>query len=91
MRLIALSTEDIYSLGDSLFTMLFQDEHGGLQFLDRASGEFIDAVPKDGVLYMNIGDMFERVSNGELSVLKRLTLRFSSGCTQASIRQHCIE
>ncbi|KAL8863817.1 MAG: hypothetical protein Q9174_007538 [Haloplaca sp. 1 TL-2023] len=47
-----------------MFTLLFQDEHGGLQFLDRASGEFIDAVPQDGVLYMNIGDMFQRVSNG---------------------------
>ncbi|KAF2868456.1 putative leucoanthocyanidin dioxygenase [Massariosphaeria phaeospora] len=48
----------------SAFTMLFQDSHGGLQFLDRASGDFIDAVPQDGVLYKNIGDMFQRVSNG---------------------------
>lgn len=51
--------------GFSQFTLLFQDQHGGLQFLDRASGEFIDAAPKDGVLYMNIGDMFQRVSNGK--------------------------
>jgi isopenicillin N synthase-like dioxygenase len=48
----------------SAFTLLFQDTHGGLQFLDRASGYFIDAVPKEGVLYMNIGDMFQRISNG---------------------------
>src|SRR5690242_981542 len=47
-----------------MFTLLFQDEHGGLQFLDRASGEFIDAEPVEGVLYMNIGDMFQRFSNG---------------------------
>ena len=49
----------------SLFTLLFQDSHGGLQFFDRASETFIDAVPKEGVLYMNIGDMFQRVSNGK--------------------------
>ncbi|PVI08348.1 putative leucoanthocyanidin dioxygenase [Periconia macrospinosa] len=48
----------------SQFTLLFQDEHGGLQFLNRSTGEFIDAVPMEGVLYMNIGDMFQRISNG---------------------------
>lgn len=51
----------------SAFTLLFQDAHGGLQFLDRASGDFIDAIPKEGVLYMNIGDMFQRISNGRSS------------------------
>ncbi|KAF2731974.1 putative leucoanthocyanidin dioxygenase [Polyplosphaeria fusca] len=60
----------------SMFTLLFQDEHGGLQFLDRASGEFIDAVPQDGVLYMNIGDMFQRVSNGYYpSALHRVVIK----------------
>jgi isopenicillin N synthase-like dioxygenase len=62
---------DVANKSDSQFTLLFQDEHGGLQFLDRASKEFIDAVPQPGVLYMNIGDMFQRVSNGKfISILK---------------------
>lgn len=55
----------------SAFTLLFQDTHGGLQFLDRASGDFIDAVPKKGVLYMNIGDMFQRISNGRSNYLSK--------------------
>lgn len=55
----------------SSFTLLFQDVNGGLQFLDRASGEFIDATPQEGVLYMNIGDMFERISNGKSSVFSQ--------------------
>ncbi|KAF2640373.1 putative leucoanthocyanidin dioxygenase [Massarina eburnea CBS 473.64] len=48
----------------SLFTLLFQDTHGGLEFLDRKTNVFIPAVPRDGILYMNIGDMFQRISNG---------------------------
>lgn len=60
----------------SAFTLLFQDTHGGLQFLDRASGEFIDAVPKEGVLYMNIGDMFQRVSNGKSDNFSRSYSRY---------------
>ncbi|KAF2686896.1 putative leucoanthocyanidin dioxygenase [Lentithecium fluviatile CBS 122367] len=48
----------------SLFTLLFQDANGGLEFLDRGTDTFIPATPKDGVLYMNIGDMFQRISNG---------------------------
>ncbi|KAH8732164.1 putative leucoanthocyanidin dioxygenase [Phaeosphaeriaceae sp. PMI808] len=47
----------------SLFTLLFQDAHGGLEFLDRKTNNFIPAAPEDGVLYMNIGDMFQRISN----------------------------
>ncbi|KAF2649778.1 putative leucoanthocyanidin dioxygenase [Lophiostoma macrostomum CBS 122681] len=63
----------------SSFTLLFQDENGGLQFLDRASNEFIDAVPKDGVLYMNIADMFQRISNGFYpSALHRVIIKNST-------------
>ncbi|KAF2785925.1 putative leucoanthocyanidin dioxygenase [Melanomma pulvis-pyrius CBS 109.77] len=69
----------------SAFTLLFQDTHGGLQFLDRASGEFIDAVPKEGVLYMNIGDMFQRISNGYYpSALHRVVVK-DSGAARYSI------
>jgi isopenicillin N synthase-like dioxygenase len=49
---------------DSTFTLLFQDSNSGLEFEDRRTGKFIAATPKDGVLYMNIGDMFQRMSNG---------------------------
>ncbi|KAM5346359.1 hypothetical protein ACJ41O_009364 [Fusarium nematophilum] len=48
----------------STFTLLFQDSSGGLMFLDRASDTFVDALPMDNVLYMNVGDMLERISNG---------------------------
>ncbi|KAF4998943.1 hypothetical protein FDECE_11657 [Fusarium decemcellulare] len=53
----------------SSFTILFQDANGGLKYFDRPSETFRDAIPKEGVLYMNIGDMFERVSNGECASL----------------------
>jgi isopenicillin N synthase-like dioxygenase len=49
----------------STFTFLFQDENSGLEFGDRASGDFIPATPREGVLYMNIGDMFQRISNSK--------------------------
>ena len=49
----------------STFTFLFQDENSGLEFGDRASGDFMPATPREGILYMNIGDMFQRISNGK--------------------------
>ena len=50
---------------ESSFTLLFQDKIGGLEFEDRESGAYMPAVPKEGLLYMNIGDMFSRISNGK--------------------------
>jgi isopenicillin N synthase-like dioxygenase len=64
-----LTYPDVTDITCSQFTLLFQDENGGLQFLDRASKEFIDAIPQQGVLYMNIGDMFQRVSNGKFILI----------------------
>lgn len=52
----------------STFTFLFQDENAGLEFGDRASGEFIPAIPRNDVLYMNIGDMFQRISNSKCNL-----------------------
>ena len=49
----------------STFTFLFQDENSGLEFGDRASGDFVPASPRKGILYMNIGDMFQRISNSK--------------------------
>ncbi|EEA26496.1 hypothetical protein EYB25_003733 [Talaromyces marneffei] len=48
----------------STFTLLYQDAHGGLEFQNRQTGDFVPATPKEGVVYMNIGDMFQRISNG---------------------------
>ena len=48
----------------SLFTLLFQDSVGGLEFQDIASGKFMPAVPQDGKIYLNIGDVLTRITNG---------------------------
>ncbi len=44
------------------FTMLWQDEVGGLQ-VKNSAGEFIDAVPVAGSFVVNIGDMLARWTN----------------------------
>jgi len=48
----------------STFTILFQDTQSGLEFGNHENGEFLPATTKDGVLYLNIGDMGQRLSNG---------------------------
>ena len=50
--------------GSSTFTLLFQDSRGGLEFVNRETGEFMPADPQGDMLYLNIGDMFMRISNG---------------------------
>jgi isopenicillin N synthase-like dioxygenase len=48
------------------FTLLFQDDCGGLEVLKPGcKGEFIEAMPIENALVMNIGDMLMRWSNGE--------------------------
>ncbi|OCL06357.1 putative leucoanthocyanidin dioxygenase [Glonium stellatum] len=74
-----LKDKDMSRLGAhtdwSTFTLLFQDTHGGLEFIDRKTGEFMPATPKEEVVYMNIGDMFQRISNGFYpSALHRVTI-----------------
>jgi len=48
----------------STFTLLFQDDRGGLELRDPASGEFVHAEPEEGALVLNIGDMLQRFTNG---------------------------
>ena len=49
----------------SSFTLLFQDDCGGLELEDpRSPGLFIPATPIPNALVLNIGDMFQRISNG---------------------------
>ncbi|KAI9704582.1 MAG: hypothetical protein M1820_005495 [Bogoriella megaspora] len=50
----------------STFTLVFQDIYPGLEFEDRASGGFILAPLEEGLLYLNVGHMLERLSNGLL-------------------------
>jgi len=51
---------------NSIFTLLWQDAQSGLEFGDRKTGEFMPAIAKEGVVYMNIGDMGQRISNGKV-------------------------
>ncbi|KAK4220664.1 hypothetical protein QBC38DRAFT_172271 [Podospora fimiseda] len=57
------------------FTLLFQDAHGGLELLDPKSGDFLQAVPEEGALVLNIGDMLQRFTNDYfISALHRVTV-----------------
>ncbi|KAI9654991.1 MAG: hypothetical protein M1821_005744 [Bathelium mastoideum] len=48
----------------SSFTLLFQDDSGGLEFKSNTTGAFVPAIPDGDKLYLNIGDMFMRITNG---------------------------
>ena len=53
---------------NSSFTMLFQDDCGGLEFEDPDHpGSFVPAAPVHSALALNIGDMLQRLSNGAFS------------------------
>ncbi|XP_067942343.1 uncharacterized protein [Watersipora subatra] len=47
------------------FTILFQDDCGGLQVMNR-EGEYVDALPLAGTALINIGDFLAMCSNGQL-------------------------
>lgn len=65
-----INGNNIWRLGPhtdwSSFTFLFQHELGGLEFQDRQTSRFMPATPTPDLVYLNIGDMFEKFSNGEL-------------------------
>lgn len=45
-----------------LFTILWQDSHGGLQVLNK-QGQWLRAKPIDGTLVVNLGDFMQRITN----------------------------
>ncbi|KAI2618344.1 Clavaminate synthase-like protein [Hypoxylon sp. NC1633] len=57
------------------FTMLFQDERGGLELKDPKSHDFLHAKPEEGALVLNIGDMLQRFTNDYfVSALHRVSV-----------------
>ncbi|KAI0843506.1 Clavaminate synthase-like protein [Hypoxylon sp. FL0890] len=45
------------------FTMLFQDDRGGLELKDPRSEDYLPAEPEEGAFVLNIGDMLQRFTN----------------------------
>lgn len=60
------SAAEVVSIGShtdlQLFTMLWQDQNGGLQVLNR-DGQWLNAKPIDGTFVVNIGDYLMRITN----------------------------
>ena len=57
----------------NLITLLMGASTGGLQ-VQRKDGQWIDAIPKDDELVINVGDMLERHTNNKLrSTIHRVT------------------
>ncbi|KAI1322717.1 oxidoreductase-like protein [Xylariaceae sp. FL0255] len=57
------------------FTLLFQDNGGGLELEDPHTSEFLGAKPQEGAFVLNIGDMLQRFSNDYfISALHRVSL-----------------
>jgi isopenicillin N synthase-like dioxygenase len=51
------------------FTLLFQDQFGGLKVKHPTTKAWIDAVPIEGALVMNIGDVLARWSNSNSTII----------------------
>ncbi|EXJ90644.1 hypothetical protein A1O1_03748 [Capronia coronata CBS 617.96] len=58
--------EEAVSIGShtdlQFFTMLWQDQNGGLQVLNR-DGQWLNATPIEGTFVVNIGDYLMRITN----------------------------
>ncbi|KAJ9539376.1 hypothetical protein OSB04_032109 [Centaurea solstitialis] len=67
----------------SCITIVYQDETGGLQVKSKEDGRWMDLVPSEGTLIVNIGDLLQAWSNNKFVssehrvVLKKPTNRFS--------------
>ncbi|KAM9958038.1 hypothetical protein ACTFIW_013014 [Dictyostelium discoideum] len=47
-----------------LFTLVYQDDVGGLQALSKSTGNWINVIPISGSFIFNIGDMLEIITKG---------------------------
>ncbi|ETS83524.1 hypothetical protein PFICI_05400 [Pestalotiopsis fici W106-1] len=57
------------------FTLLFQDERGGLELQDPKTKAYLSAEPEEGSLVLNVGDMLQRSTNDYfISALHRVTV-----------------
>ncbi|KAL7793833.1 hypothetical protein V8C37DRAFT_377510 [Trichoderma ceciliae] len=66
-----------------LFTILWQDSHGGLEVLNK-QGQWLRARPIDGTMVVNLGDCMQRITNdGYISTVHRA--RNHSGKERVSI------
>ncbi|XP_024993102.1 gibberellin 20-oxidase-like protein [Cynara cardunculus var. scolymus] len=67
----------------SCITIVYQDETGGLQVKSKEEGRWMDIVPSEGTLIVNIGDLLQAWSNDKFIssehrvVLKKPLSRFS--------------
>jgi isopenicillin N synthase-like dioxygenase len=63
---LAEGAEEAVSIGShtdlQFFTMLWQDQNGGLQVLTR-EGQWLNARPVEGTFVVNIGDYLQRITN----------------------------
>jgi isopenicillin N synthase-like dioxygenase len=64
----------------SLFTLLFQEDKGGLELEDpQHRGTWLDAVPLKDALVLNVGEMWQRASNGKLDTRRTCCRRVGRG------------
>jgi isopenicillin N synthase-like dioxygenase len=65
-KLLPADPDALYSIGShtdfTLFTILWQDDLGGLQVLNR-QGQWINARPMPGTFVINIADYMQRITN----------------------------
>ncbi|KAH9905786.1 Clavaminate synthase-like protein [Xylariomycetidae sp. FL2044] len=67
-------------------TLLFQDDHGGLELKDAQSQQFLLAEPEEGSLVLNVGDMLQRFTNGYfVSALHRVSVPDPRSVSHAGI------
>ena len=67
-------------------TLLFQDNIGGLQ-IESPDGEFVDAIPIEGTVLINIGDLLESWSRNKLKSTKHRVVNPKDPEKQKQVRR----
>ncbi len=90
--------EEAVSIGShtdlQFFTMLWQDQNGGLQVLNR-DGQWLNATPIEGTFVLNIGDYLMRITNDRFvstvhraknfNTNERFSMPFFFGITRSAV------